>query len=47
MTIDPDYYVNVWECMMDTIHLPRLRRTVVCTVDEWLPIHSYDNEGMQ
>ena len=47
MTIDPNFYVNVWECMMDTIHLPRLRRTVVCTADEWLPIKSFDNEGMQ
>jgi len=47
MTIDPDYYVNVWECMMNTIHTPRLKPTIIVGDGEWLHMQSYDNEGMQ
>ena len=38
-TIDENYYLNVWECMQNTIlNEPRLRRRVVSDGTQLLPI---------
>ena len=38
-TIDENYYLNVWECMQNTIlHEPKLKRKVAYDGIQFLPI---------
>ena len=39
-----DYYINVGELMLPTLTRPRLPRTVICDVDEWLPLITVECE---
>ena len=42
-TIDENYYLNVWECMQNTIlHEPRLKRKIVYDGIQFLPIKTIE-----
>ena len=38
MAIDLDYYINVYDLMMIDLPKPRLKRTILATDDEFLPL---------
>lgn len=42
MKVDLRYYINVYDLMMLDLPRPRLKRTVIATPEEWLPIIGVD-----